>query len=77
MSRAEEIRARYEAELAVAELEDELVDVKASGTPDEVRDCKLRLREARRVFREQRDGSATASPETVTVTAAVQEGDAR
>jgi hypothetical protein len=77
VSRVDQVRARYEAEMAVAELEDELVAAKGSGTPDEVRDVKARLREARRAFREQRSGDATAAPETVTVTADVTEAGAR
>lgn len=71
MSRAEQIRARYEAELEVAELEDELVAAKESG--EVPRELKLQLREARRQFRLERAGSAQVSPATVEVTAGVNE----
>lgn len=69
MSRVDEIRAKYEAELAIAELEDELLEGKLTGA--ELSDVKARLREARRVFRLQREGDAAASPETIQVTATV------
>jgi hypothetical protein len=71
MSRADELRAALAAELAVLELEDELAAAKESG--DVPRELKLRLREARRVFREQRAGAAVASPATVTAAASVEE----
>lgn len=71
MSRAEQIRARYEAELEVAELEDELVAAKEAG--EVPRELKLQLREARRQFRLERAGSAQVSPATVEVVAGVEE----
>lgn len=77
MSRADELRAKYEAEIAMVELEDELIAAKDSG--DVSRDLKLQVREARRVFREQRagdpvaEGDAVASPEPIAVKAEVQE----
>lgn len=70
MSRADELRARYEAEMAVLELEDQLLAAKNDG--DVPRDLKLELREARRAFREQRAGDAAASPATIEATAAVE-----
>lgn len=71
MSRADELRAKYEAELAVLELEEELVVAKDSDDPETLRDVKDRLRETRRVFREQRAGDATVSPATIETTAGV------
>jgi len=71
VSRADELRARYEAEMAVLELEDQLLAAKEDG--DVSRDLKLELREARRVFREQRAGDAKASPDTIETTAAVEQ----
>lgn len=47
MSRTEQLRA----ELAVAELEDELVALKADGEPDMLRQCKDDLRYVRWVMR--------------------------
>lgn len=79
MSRADELRAKHEAELAVIELEDELAAAKDSDEGAS-RELKERLREARRVFREQRagepaePGDAIASPDTISATAEVQEG---
>lgn len=74
MSRADELRARFEAELAVAEAEDRLVEAKADGTdPETLRAIKVEVREARRAFRELRAGSATVSPEPVAATATVEE----
>jgi hypothetical protein len=67
MSRADEIRARADAEIAVAELEDQLLAAKAAGQ-DPPREVKDRLREARRVYRELTAGSGTANPDTVTAT---------
>lgn len=83
MSRADELRARYEAEAAVLEAEDALAAAKAtvdrctecgrrkSADSPELRDVKLRLREARRAFREQREGAATVQPATIEVTSTV------
>lgn len=79
MSRVDDLRAAYEAELAVAELEDQLVAAKAtvercgecgrrtSVDPPELRDLKTQVRQARRGLRELREGGATASPSTVEV----------
>lgn len=71
MSRADEIRAKAEAEIAVAELEDQLLAAKESG--DVPAELKLELREARRTFRELRESDAVASPATVSAAAEVQE----
>jgi hypothetical protein len=55
------------AELAVAELEDALIDAKANGMPrDKLAALKADVREARRQFRAMRGGGGVAvSPETV------------
>lgn len=76
MSRVEELRAKYEAELAVAELEDRLVAMKADpdADPGELRDLKLQLREARRKFRTLRAGDAAVNPATVEATTSVEKG---
>ena len=71
MSRAEEVRARYEAELAVAELEEQLLAAKDAGG-DVPRELKDQLREARRVFREMRSGDAAVNPSTIEAIAEVQ-----
>lgn len=71
MSRAEEVRARYEAELAVADLEDRLVAAKEAGEP--LAELKLELRAARQEYRLQREGAATVNPATVEVSAEVSE----
>lgn len=71
MSRADDIRARAEAEIAVAELEDRLVEAKEAG--DDVEDLKLELREARRAFREYREGDASVNPAAVSAAAEVKE----
>jgi hypothetical protein len=73
MSRADEVRARFDAELAVVELEEELVALKESGDADALADCKLRLREARQAWRELRAGDAVVTPSTIETTAGVQE----
>lgn len=70
MSKTDELRAA----LAVAELEDELAAAKDSDMdPDDYRDLKLRLREARQTHREQRDtgGDGVASPDSIDVTTEV------
>lgn len=64
MSRADEIRARADAEIRVAELEDALLTAKADG--DVPAELKLELREARRAHRELREGDAVAAPEAIT-----------
>jgi hypothetical protein len=54
MSRADDLRA----ELELAELEDELVKAKANKKidPDELRDIKNQVREARQTYRQAREG---------------------
>lgn len=86
MSRADDLRAGHEAEVAVVELEDELIRLKGLKRPDseKVRETKLKLREARQRFRSQRagvpaaEGDAVASPATIETTAAPERlgGDA-
>lgn len=73
MGRAEDIRAKYEAELALAEAEDRLIDAKAKGiTGEKWRVIKDELRAQRQSFREQHAGDATASPATVAAKATVK-----
>lgn len=72
MSRADDLRAKHEAELAVIELEDELAAAKDSDEGAS-RELKERLREARRAFRELRAGDANVSPSTISATAEVRE----
>lgn len=72
MGRVDDLRARMNHELAVAQLEDDLVGLKEAGAdPDVVRDTKLRLREARQAFRHQREKAAAATPPTLETTSAV------
>lgn len=72
MSRADDLRAKYEAELAVVELEEELLALKdADADPATLRETKLRLREARQAHRLQREGDANATPATIDAVAAV------
>jgi hypothetical protein len=83
MSRSDEVRARYEAELAVAELEDQLVALKGdvercgecgrrtSSDSPELRAAKLQLRDARQAFRQARENGAVVNPATVEVTSEV------
>lgn len=73
MSRADEVRERFDAELAVIELEEELVELKESGDAAALADCKERLREARQAWREQRSGGAVVTPATIETTASVKE----
>jgi hypothetical protein len=73
VSRADEIRARYEDELAVAEFEDQLVAAKQDGTVTP--EMKLALREARQAYRLRREGSAVAQAETIQTASTV--GDDR
>lgn len=81
MSHAKELRDRHQAEIAVAELEEELVRLKGLKRPDEakLRQTKLDLREARQRFRELRsgapvpDGDAVATPDTIETSATVGE----
>ena len=80
MSRADDLRAALEAELAVVELEEQLVHLKGLKKPDQakLREAKLALREARQAYREQRagevaEGDAAANPDTVTATARAKE----
>jgi len=72
MSRADEIRARAEAEIAVAELEEKLLAAKEDG--EVTQELKLELREARRAHREMREGDATTAPAAVSATADVKRG---
>lgn len=72
MSRADEIRARAEAEIAVAELEDKLIAAKEKGKGVEA--LKLELRTARQAHRELREGDAAVNPATVSAAAEVKEG---
>jgi len=78
VGRADDLRAGLEAELAVVELEDELLAAKEAG--EVPRELKDRLREARQRFREQRagvpagEGDAVAAPAAVEASASVQEG---
>jgi hypothetical protein len=80
MGRAEHLRAAHEAEVAVAELEDELVRLKGLKRPNEekLQQTKLALREARARFRELRaggpvpEGDAVASPATIEASASVK-----
>ena len=76
MSRGDELRARQEAELAVVELEEELVALKDGGDPEALRECKLALREARQAHRQLREGDPAgdgeARPATVQAAAAVR-----
>ena len=70
MSRADELRA----EMAVVELEEQLIAAKAAG--EVPRELKEALREARRSWRTLRsgepdEGGAVVTPDPVTVTATV------
>ena len=75
MSRADDLKARQQAELAVVSLEEELIAAKESGTDrGDLVEVKERLREARRVYREMTapepaEGDAVAHPETVNTSA--------
>lgn len=78
-SRADELRARLEAELAVVELEDELAEAKQSGGADN--ELKERVRAARQAYREAHrvsvpagEGDAVAAPEPIRTKVKVQEG---
>jgi hypothetical protein len=80
VSRADDLRAALESELAVVELEDELVRLKGLKRQDQarLRQVKNDLREARRRYREIREGEvaegdAAAQPDTVNAAAAVQD----
>lgn len=70
MSRADDVRAAYAAELALAEAEDQLVRLKESGDAEALAEHKRQLRGMRQAFREERAGSAVAQPETVAAVAA-------
>jgi hypothetical protein len=77
VGRADDLRDAHDAELAVVELEDELVRQKGLKRPDQakLRETKLALRVARQRFRAQRSGDAAepgdavAAPATVEATA--------
>jgi hypothetical protein len=77
VSRSDELRAQLEAELAVAELEEQLAAEKEAGEVS--RDTKNALREARQRFRDLRagvpagEGDAVAGPGTVEASAGVGE----
>ena len=80
MSRADDLRAALESELAVVELEDELVRLKGLKKQDQarLRTVKNDLRDARQRFREVRggelaEGDAAAQPDTVNASASVQD----
>ena len=75
MSRADDLRERFEAELTVIELEDKLSGLKSAKKVDQeaLRDVKLELREARRVWRELRAGAVEVSPSVIDTAATVQE----
>ncbi len=74
----DDIRARHKAELDVAVLEAELIELKASGDdPDKLRKVKDKLRAARQTYRENRAsslgaGDAVASPAPVQASARVK-----
>jgi hypothetical protein len=74
VGRADDLRAGHDAELAVVELEDELVRLKGLKKPDQakLRETKLALREARQRFREQRSGQPAASGDGVASPATVE-----
>lgn len=58
MGKADELRERYGAEIALAELEDELVRLKADpGDGEELRAVKEQLRAARYEQRIAREGN--------------------
>jgi hypothetical protein len=73
-------RLREEQALAleVAELENELVELKADKANPRYRECKLELRELRRFWRDVRDAlgdpeDGTVRPATIAASAAVSE----
>lgn len=78
MGRADDLRASHDAELAVVELEDELVRLKGLKRPDQdkLRETKLALRAARQRHREGRSGDP-AGPGDAVATPATVEGTAR
>lgn len=73
MSRADELKALHAAELAVVELEDQLVAAKAGG--EDLAEVKANLRQARQHYRELRTvedvdpDAAVAHPDTVNTSA--------
>lgn len=71
MSRADDLRARYEAELAVLDLEDSLIAAKQAGDTDRIAEVKVALREARASFRAMR--GAVVDPATIEASAEVHE----
>lgn len=59
MGRADDIRARYEAELALIEAEDALIEAKAKGVNGaKLRAIKGEVRTLRQAWRERRDAEA-------------------
>jgi len=79
LSRADELKALHAAELAVVELEDQLVAAKAGGG-ENLAEVKAKLRQARQQYRELRTaegadpdaGDAVAHPATVDVVGGVE-----
>ena len=68
MSRADDLRA----ELELLEVEEKYRELKGSGAK-RAKLKALELREARRKFREAREGAATVNPDTINATAEVPE----
>jgi hypothetical protein len=66
MGRADELRGRQEAELAVVQWEDRLLELKAdpAADPAELASVKLQLRQARQAHRSLREA---ATPEVTAV----------
>jgi hypothetical protein len=59
MGKADDLKARYGAEIALAELEDELARLKSEpGDGKKLRKVKAQLREARHEQRTAREGNA-------------------
>lgn len=79
MGRADDIRAAYERDLALAEAEDELIAAKGRKNipADDLREIKDRVRALRQAQREQRDGDASVSPAPIRATAGVKKAGGR
>jgi hypothetical protein len=77
MSRADDLRRRAEAEAAVLDLEDRLIELKDGGDPADLAAAKHALRAARAEHRGLRAAdpaeAGTARPETVRAAAEVAE----
>lgn len=67
MSRLDELRARFEAEARVLELEEQLIAAKEEG--GDLSDLKHELRQARQEFRQSRDTGTR--PDVIETVAAV------